>query len=467
MSALVITAKDLLLLVRDRRTAAMLLILPLSFIAIIGLTTGRLPGLGGAAPAVRVVVADAIDYDAIGAGGFEDPPDAPPAPDLLPSPAFPPAEAAAERTKAHNTVAEVLEGLNAKEVGGIRADTPEHWATILDDHLAGSLPDDPAEAARALVDRGLVDQAVIFGPSFYRRAYTVDADALFGSNEGPLANGNLAPLDVTLYSGDEEEPSGGIRLAVAGLVIPRLGRLLICRNPRAATALPGACDRIAAEANAPPREIPLSTPPAGGGVVSNVYDEIVPGYTVMFVFFLVNLMARSFLYERDLGTLRRLRTTPVRPTSILIGKTLPFYLISLAQTAILFLTGKALFGMEWGPRPWLLLPIVLACSAAATGLGLLVATLVDSEAQVSAYATSTVILLAGISGCFMPRDWLPESVQTLSLATPHAWALIGYDQVLATPRPDAGRVFECAGALCAFAAVFLALGAWRFGRRTV
>ncbi|MFH5802956.1 ABC transporter permease [Alienimonas sp. DA493] len=467
MSALVITAKDLLLLVRDRRTAAMLLILPLSFIAIIGLTTGRLPGLGGEAPAIRVVVADAIDYDAIGAEGFEDPPDAELSPDLLPSPAFPPDEAAAERTKARNTVVEVLAGLNAREVGGIRADTPEHWATILDDQMAAPLPEDPAEAARALVDRGLVDEAVIFGPTFYRRGYTVEPDTLFGSNEGPLAHGNLAPLDVTLYSGDDAEPSGGIRLAVAGLVIPRLGRLLICRNPRAATVLSGACDRIAAETAAGPREIPLSEPPAGGGVISNVYDEIVPGYTVMFVFFLVNLMARSFLYEQDLGTLRRLRTTPVRPTSILIGKTLPFYVISVLQTAILFLTGKALFGMEWGPRPWLLLPIALACSAAATGLGLLVATMVNSEAQVSAYATSTVILLAGISGCFMPRDWLPESVQTLSLATPHAWALIGYDQVLATPRPDSGVVWECAAALCGFALVFLTLGAWRFAKRAV
>ncbi len=187
----------------------------------------------------------------------------------------------------------------------------------------------------------------------------------------------------------------------------------------------------------------------------------------MFVFFLVNLMARSFLYEQDLGTLRRLRTTPIRPMSILVGKTLPFLLISVAQTAVLFLAGKLFFGMEWGPRPWLLVPIVLSCSAAATGLGLLVATLVNSEAQVSAYATSTVILLAGISGCFMPREWLPETVQTLSLATPHAWALIGYDQVLATPRPDAGRVFECAAALSAFAAAFLALGAWRFSKRVI
>ena len=112
MTALVITAKDLLLLARDRRTAAMLLVLPLVFIGIIGLTTGKFPGLGGATPAVTVVVADKIDYEAIGAEGFDDPPDAALPADVLPSPAYPAAEAETERVKARNTVVQVMKGFN-------------------------------------------------------------------------------------------------------------------------------------------------------------------------------------------------------------------------------------------------------------------------------------------------------------------------------------------------------------------
>ncbi|MEM9702526.1 MAG: ABC transporter permease, partial [Planctomycetota bacterium] len=359
---------------------------------------------------------------------------------------------------------EVIEGLNRG--GGFRADTPEHWAMLLEDELNRSLPADRAGAARALVDRGLVHQAILFGPEFARRAYTVDAEALFDSDAGPLADGDLPALDVTLYSRENGGPSGAIRAAASGLIRARIGRLKMCRNPRAASFLPGVCDQIAAEGLAEPRVAPLSVEPEDGGVVSDVYDELVPGYTTMFVFFLVNLMARSFLAEQDLGTLRRLRTMPIAPISILVGKTLPFFVISLLQTAMLFFAGKLFFGMSWGPQPWLLLPIIVSCSAAATGLGLLVATLVDKEAQVSAYATSTVILLAGISGCFMPRDWLPETVQSLSLATPHAWALIGYDQALAVPEPSLGRIAECVFVLFGFAAGFLGLGAWRFGQRS-
>lgn len=194
------------------------------------------------------------------------------------------------------------------------------------------------------------------------------------------------------------------------------------------------------------------------------YQFLVPGFTVMFVFFLVNIMARSFLHERELGTLRRLRLAPIRPASLLLGKTIPFFIISLVQTALLFVFGRILFGMSWGPQPWHLVPVIVATSLAATALGLLVATLVRTDAQVSAYANLVVIGLAGISGCFMPREWLPEVMRDASLATPHAWALIAYHQLLVRETPNLGTVYASCGWLIAFTVLFSALGAWRFRR---
>jgi ABC-2 type transport system permease protein len=95
-------------------------------------------------------------------------------------------------------------------------------------------------------------------------------------------------------------------------------------------------------------------------------------------------------------------------------------------------------------------------------LGLLVATLVKTEAQVSAYANFVVIVMAGISGCFLPRDWLPDLMKTISLATPHAYALIGYREALTTQQPDYGEIFQCCGMMVAFSVIYFAIGAWRF-----
>ena len=113
---------------------------------------------------------------------------------------------------------------------------------------------------------------------------------------------------------------------------------------------------------------------------NRVYRSIVPGYTVLFVFFLVNIMGRSLIQERELGTLQRLRFAPISDTSIMIGKTLPFLLVSVVQTTLLLVAGVFVFGMDPGNRPWLLIPLVLCTSLAATSLGLAFAAFARTDA---------------------------------------------------------------------------------------
>ena len=195
-----------------------------------------------------------------------------------------------------------------------------------------------------------------------------------------------------------------------------------------------------------------------------VYRTIVPSFTVLFAFFLINIMARSFIAEREIGTLRRLRMAPVTTTSLLVGKTLPFFILSVCQCLTLLILGHVVYGMPIGNAPWLLLPVTICTSLAATSLGLLVATTVRTDSQVSAYANLIVIGLAGISGCFLPRSWLPNMAQTVSLATPHAWCLIGYDEVLRAVQPQPAKVGGCCAVLMLFTLVFFATGCRRFRR---
>jgi ABC-2 type transport system permease protein len=116
--------------------------------------------------------------------------------------------------------------------------------------------------------------------------------------------------------------------------------------------------------------------------------------------------------------------------------------------------------MSWGEYPWMLIPVMVCTSLSATALGLLVATVVRTETQVTAYATFLVLTLAGLSGCLMPRSWQPETMQNVGLATPHAWALIAYDHLLNREVTNLAVVWQCCGALLAFAAGFF-LVAWQ------
>ncbi|MEN9554371.1 MAG: Inner rane transport permease YbhR, partial [Planctomycetota bacterium] len=205
-----------------------------------------------------------------------------------------------------------------------------------------------------------------------------------------------------------------------------------------------------------------NNPHEAGSAANRVYQFFIPSYTVLFVFFLVNIMGRSIIGERDTGTLRRLQISPISPASILIGKTLPFLVLSLLQTVILMLSGRVLFGMSWGPEPWLLLPIMLCTSAAATALGLLFSTVARTESQVSSFGNLILLSSAGISGCLVPRAWMPPFTQKISLMTPHAWALDAYSEVLTKDTPAMSVILGSCTALLAFATVFFVCGLLRF-----
>jgi ABC-type transport system involved in multi-copper enzyme maturation permease subunit len=219
-----------------------------------------------------------------------------------------------------------------------------------------------------------------------------------------------------------------------------------------------------------------SDPRVGGGAGSTPYEEeggagllrrgavryqiLVPSYTVMFAFFLVLTVGWLFVSERRQGTLKRLRAAPVSRGQILLGKLLPCFALSLVQGLFLLGMGKLVFGMSWGTQPGWLLPVVFTTSLAAMGMALLVASVARTETQVAIYGTLLVLVLAGISGCLMPRELMPEQMKELSRITPHAWALDAYTQLLLNPSPNLQTVGLACLALTAFGAGFVGAAWW-------
>jgi ABC-type Na+ efflux pump permease subunit len=189
------------------------------------------------------------------------------------------------------------------------------------------------------------------------------------------------------------------------------------------------------------------------------YQVLVPSYTVMFAFFLVLTVGWLIVAERREGTLKRLRAAPLTRGQILGGKMIPCLILSLAQGAFLLIAGKLVFNMSWGPHPVWLVPVVICTSLAAVGMAMLVASLARTETQVAIYGTLLVLILAGVSGCLMPRELMPEQMKQLSRVTPHAWALDAYAQLLLNPEPNLLVVAQACAVLIGFGAALTAL-AW-------
>lgn len=410
MGAWCIIWKDLRLLVRDRRALVALLALPMIFIAIIGMTTGQLLGWQSDNNVLKIGVVNSSDKNPL--------------------------------------AQKILDKLVEKKRSVRTIDYPNRLA-----------------AEQALDSRACVT-VIIIGPKFAENVEQLGIRDVLNTRKGPLSQG-LSAFDMESIT---RESFAGIGDIVNELVFSSTLRVVV---PHVMKDSPIG-KKILQCAGIPLKQFdhedePDKVEPTQQPVVVNgkprgnpVYNALVPAYTVMFSFFMINIMSRSFLSERETGTLRRLRISPLRPPSILFGKVVPFYLVSVIQSLTLFGCGKLLFGMSWGPSPWLLIPVILCTSLSATSLGLLMSALVKSDSQVSAYSTSLVIIMAGISGCFMPREWLPDIMLKVSLVTPHAWALMAYEQLLARQFVDIHVVRQCCLMLLTYSGIYFALGWWRF-----
>ncbi|MBI2854005.1 MAG: ABC transporter permease [Chloroflexi bacterium] len=188
---------------------------------------------------------------------------------------------------------------------------------------------------------------------------------------------------------------------------------------------------------------------------------VVPGYLVMFVFFVSAVGAEAIVAERETQTLERLVASGTRSASILGGKFLSAFLRGSAQVIILWLAGIYLFNVDIGPSAAAVIIISVLTVVMAAAFGVMLATLVKTRRAAGAVAVTTSIALAPLGGCWWPLFITPVWMQFIAKVTPHAWATTGLDKLLVFGATFSDVVPEML-ALLVFAAGFGIIALWRF-----
>ncbi len=187
-----------------------------------------------------------------------------------------------------------------------------------------------------------------------------------------------------------------------------------------------------------------------------------PGMLVMFsLFFLMSGGAVVFIEERNSGTLRRLLVTPTSKSSILLGKFLGIYLTGIVQIIVLILAGLFLFKVNWGQSPAALSLVVFTFALAATSLGLLMASFVNTQRQANRLLSLVIMAISALGGAWWPLEIVPTWMQTLGYAFPTAWAMSGFHDIISRGL-GIEAVLPEAGLLFTFAALSFSVGVWRF-----
>ena len=184
-------------------------------------------------------------------------------------------------------------------------------------------------------------------------------------------------------------------------------------------------------------------------------DTIAPGVTFSQYFVagmiasgLVNTgfqaLAITIPLERDNGTLKRLRGTPMPPSSYFIGKAILIFVSMVIQILMLLGFGLIFFGLElptdinkWITFSWL---IVLG-STCSTALGIAFSIVPKSGRSASAIVSPLVIILQFFSGVFFVFTQLPPWMQQVAAIFPLKWLTQGMRSVF---LPDSFAAQEVA-----------------------
>lgn len=164
-------------------------------------------------------------------------------------------------------------------------------------------------------------------------------------------------------------------------------------------------------------------------VQKEMITSIVPGYIVMFVFFIMISMVSTFIKDRDHGMVARLASTPLPPFLYLFGKWVPYMYIVLIQIFILFVFGKLVYNIPLG-QPILLIALSILLTFTVTGLGLALA--LFSKTENMGLAITQVVSLGGamLAGLWIPFDMLPNFLQMISKFLPQYWAHQAFQEAM-------------------------------------
>ena len=194
----------------------------------------------------------------------------------------------------------------------------------------------------------------------------------------------------------------------------------------------------------------------------------VPGFTVLFAFLVAQASARSIYDEKKTGSFRRLLAAPLSKVQLLTGKLLPNLLIVLFQILIIFLASVILLPLtgvarlSLGEHPGALLAISFCVALCSTSLGILIAAIARTEAQIGGVSALFLWLMGFLGGTMVPLDIMSSPMLTgISRFIPHSYAVTAYKDVLIRGA-DLNAVLPALGILVGFSLIFFLIGLWRF-----
>jgi ABC-2 type transport system permease protein len=192
---------------------------------------------------------------------------------------------------------------------------------------------------------------------------------------------------------------------------------------------------------------------------------MVPGVAAMVLLVVTTIStAMSIAKERELGTVEQLLVTPMAPSTLLLGKVLPFAAIGVVVAGVVLAVGTNLFDVPVRGPVYILFLGTVFYLLSTLGVGVFISTMAKTQQQAILGGFFFVMPAIYLSGFMSPVENMPTWIQPITLFNPVRY----YVEILRSCLLKAATISELwqeLTALIAFGVGIFGLSALHFKKR--
>ncbi len=136
------------------------------------------------------------------------------------------------------------------------------------------------------------------------------------------------------------------------------------------------------------------------------------------------ITALSLAQEKEFGTFDQTIVSPLQPTEILIGKTIPAIVFALIVTGIMIIAGVVIFGVPVISPVWLIFLITALFLLSISGIGLFISSMCKSQQQAILGVFAFMVPSLLISGFVSPINQMPFVMRIIGYINPVTYYIL-------------------------------------------
>lgn len=160
--------------------------------------------------------------------------------------------------------------------------------------------------------------------------------------------------------------------------------------------------------------------------------NFVPGVMGLILMLICSMMTSiSIVREKELGMMEVLLVSPLKAFSVIIAKTIPYFVLSVINIITVLLLSIFLLGVPVSGSLFWLIVLSLLFVLVSLSLGMMVSTLVQT--QVAAMLISGMVFMMPVmilSGMIYPVENMPKILQAISQIIPAKWFIAGVRKLM-------------------------------------